>query len=187
MPAGTWPPSASLISHLSGFYYTTPYDPGNGSRVLANAANWYLPLEIPTFRTYDRMAIEATVTGTTSSVRLGIYADRNGLPNALLLDAGLLAISAASALELAINKLLTPGLVWLCLVQQGAAANATVKATGGQAISPYVGGNGITGATQGNASGYVVNAGDAGALSDPANITLIGGGAGVPIVALRAA
>lgn len=91
----------------------------------------FTPMMLAVGRTADRIGIEVTVGGTASvSVhRIGIWADSNGVPGALLVDAGTVATDTFGMKEVTISQALAANTVyWLGVAQQGApATNATVR------------------------------------------------------------
>mgnify|MGYP000553028085 CR=1 FL=1 len=79
------------------------------------------PFWVHTTTTFDRIAINhaATSAGASSVCRLGIYNDSSGVPGTLLLDAGTVDLSTATAFKtITISQQLTPGLYWLAAVPQ---------------------------------------------------------------------
>ena len=91
---------------------------------------FYVPMPIPRSLTVDRIGIEVTSSATGSPVlRLGIYADDDGVPGALLVDAGTVDASSPGFKEATINQALTAGMVWLFCAQQGGTSNGAVRAT----------------------------------------------------------
>ena len=146
---------------VTGFWYggsgaNTSVAPGNG---IAR----YSPLFVPVTTTVDRIGIEVVTAGTTgtSKVRLGIYSDSNGLPGALVLDAGQANADVTGSREITINQSLARGIYWLVAVPQGSPATEPVlRAMSGW--SPFIG----TSSGSGAATGYT-QSGVTGAL--PAN------------------
>jgi hypothetical protein len=64
---------------------------------------------------FDRIAI-AVATVAAGNARLGIYADNNFKPGALVLDAGAVDTTDAGNKEITINQALQPGLYWLVVL-----------------------------------------------------------------------
>lgn len=85
--------------------------------------------------TLDRIMVEhAATTGAGETMRLGIYNDSGGRPGSLLLDAGTVDLSTATALKsITIAQVLTSGFYWLVAVHQGGAATALVRTFGNNA------------------------------------------------------
>ena len=88
----------------------------------------YVPIPVPRSLTIDRIGIEVTSSATGSpTVRLGVYADGNGVPGALILDAGTVDASTPGFKEIAISQALTAGLVWLACAQQGGTSTGVLR------------------------------------------------------------
>jgi len=82
-----------------------------------------MPFVVSKTITIDRIGMEITVAGTAASVvRMGIYADLNNVPNALVLDAGTIAGDSATVQSITINQTLTPGLYWLTYIHNSTAS-----------------------------------------------------------------
>jgi hypothetical protein len=116
--------SASLIPMLpmvSGRYYRS-YSVSTASTVQPINRTYLTLLYVPSSTNFDRIAVR---TGTgwsgTGSIRLGIYADNNGIPETLVLDAGLVSANASStAFQITINQTLSAGFYWLAVNTQTA-------------------------------------------------------------------
>lgn len=137
-----------------------------------------VPVLVQGRRTFDQIACEVSTAGGAGGLtRLGIYeADANGLPWSLILDAGTVANTTTGAKTLVINQTLGPGLYWLAIVNQTAAA--TYRAiSASQIIVPAT--------SLGNNSG--VGYSHSGAVSGglPAAFTYSAVVTGAPRVALR--
>jgi hypothetical protein len=107
----------ALLDPISGSYYRTPV--GNSVATGTNAASanitYYTAIQFSKAVTLDRIAINTTFTGFsgTASVRLGIFANTNGKPGALILDAGTVApITNAASYAITINQSLDAGVYW---------------------------------------------------------------------------
>jgi hypothetical protein len=79
--------------------------------------------------TLDRLYVNHDASATASElVRIGIYYDNNGRPGALLLDAGTIDLSTATAVKsITISQPITTGRWWIMSVRQGPTNTATVK------------------------------------------------------------
>lgn len=79
------------------------------------------PLFLPATMTFDRIALNVTVSGGAGKlIRLGIYQDNgSNAPSALTLDAGTIAADSVSFQAITINQQLTPGLWWLVAITDG--------------------------------------------------------------------
>jgi len=92
--------------------------------IVAHQTTYYQPIYISKTTTFDRIALhtQADFIGSTT-VRMGIYNDSDGLPTTVLLDAGTVSPSATNTnYQITISQSLSPGLYWLALCQQGTAA-----------------------------------------------------------------
>lgn len=69
--------------------------------------------------TLAAIGIEVTTAVAATTVRLGIYADNNGMPGAVILDAGTVSAAATGWQETATSQTLAPGVYWLAAVGQG--------------------------------------------------------------------
>ena len=115
-PAVTPALLAFSTPHYSGRYYRTIATQAASSISYATAnQSRYSPFLIPTPTTYDRIALTTgTAFSGTASVRLGIFSDSSGKPGELVLDAGLIAPTAASTIyEITISRTLPAGFYWL--------------------------------------------------------------------------
>lgn len=109
----------------SGFYTTWggANVPGE-SGAIADGVLYFLRFPVNRACTLDRIGLEITVAAASSVVRLGIYGDTNGAPGTLILDAGTIDSTGTGFKEITISQAITPGVIWLCAVPQGA---STVK------------------------------------------------------------
>jgi len=103
-------------SRISGVYYRANAPAAVTARSFQTTDQTrYAPILIPATTTLDRIGIRSSSTFVgTASVRLGIYSDLNGLPNTVVLDAGLISPNAANTnYEITINQSLSAGFYWL--------------------------------------------------------------------------
>ncbi len=86
--------SAVLIpKHAAGYYYGGPWVADSTVTQVLTANRLYsCSYVVPSTGTYDRIAVSVLALGG-SNLRLGIYADNNGLPGSLILDAGVVAVN----------------------------------------------------------------------------------------------
>mgnify|MGYP002737179692 CR=1 FL=1 len=129
-----------------------------------------LPFFVPNGRSIDRIAVNVSTAGGTGSViRLGIYADSNGVPGSLILDAGTIDSSSTGTKEITISATkLTGGRVWLAACQQGAAATSATLRAVNQISFPYTGPSSGGGLDSANYFGYLRSS-VTGALPNPFN------------------
>ena len=108
----------------SGLYYKTNLGITNNTTQGYNAqATYYQPMFIPTSTTFDRMAfISGSNFSGTGTVRMGLYADNNGVPGNLILDAGTVSVTAAATTyQITINQTIPAGVFWTAWNRQVAA------------------------------------------------------------------
>jgi hypothetical protein len=122
------PPHPGIRSGTN--YYISPTAaPSTGTSVaLANTA-YYQPFILPGIGV-DRIGIETTAGA--GNARLGIYSNTNGLPDQLILDAGILDVSgiAVNEISLASTAYLPNAWVWGCIIYSG-----TPTVRGGAAVA----------------------------------------------------
>jgi hypothetical protein len=97
--------------------------PGVSSAIPAST-NVFLRFPVSRACTLDRIGLEITTLGAASVVRLGIYAETNGKPAALILDAGTIDATGTGLKEITISQAITAGVVWLCAAAQGSSTVA---------------------------------------------------------------
>lgn len=142
-----------------------------GSPIIVAGNLDYIPIWVEEATTYIRIGIRVTGAGAGGTLaRLGIYEWSAGLPGALVLDAGTVAVDAAPAnVEIIIAEALTRGYYFLAFVSDG---TPTLQGLGvASAIKTPVAGLAVTaGATLDLVIPRVAGrAGDvAGGLADPA-------------------
>lgn len=136
--------STVAIKPVSGYYYTwlqndlvsgTTYGASNGEVVAQ-------PFSIGTTATATRIAVNVQSAGPAGSIiRLGIYSNdaTTDKPNALLLDAGTVAVSTTGWKAITISQALTAGTYWLAAIQ--------VAGTSGGGFDPVTTGYSFTGQT----------------------------------------
>lgn len=94
-----------------GFYIAVP----SGPSVASNAGGWRGVAPFWVDREIHLTRIGITVTSgadTGRTVRLGLYADSNGRPGEVVVDAGTVDASTTGYKELVIDVTLTPGRYW---------------------------------------------------------------------------
>jgi hypothetical protein len=127
-------------------------------------------LSIPTTITVDRIAVNIQAAGSAGAVvRLGIYESNNGVPGALILDAGTVDATSTGTKTITISQTLAAGYYYLAAVGQGQGSQVTGNAySASQQIVPIDGtfhvGNGLVSYTK---------SGVTGALPDPLNPNMI--------------
>jgi hypothetical protein len=152
----------ALLNPISGSYYRTPISTTNITGTTAATVNttYYTPIQFSQAVTVDRIGI-VTTTGFsgTASVRLGIFANTNGRPGNLILDAGTVAPSASgTAYTITISQSLAAGVYWVAMNSITAAStnsfyyipnqNASFNVLFGGAIGTGITNGGVTTFTQ---------------------------------------
>jgi hypothetical protein len=119
-------------------FLTSTVIPGEmlaGTRLLSANTLYYIPFPCMRTTTFDRIQSYCGASG--HSIRMGIYeSGSDGLPGALLLDAGAATAPVAStALTITISQALVGGtLYWLGLVSDSAATVVKCSPIGSQAF-----------------------------------------------------
>jgi hypothetical protein len=118
----------STMKLVSGVYYRQPTPSSGSITTLGTGSNRFTCIYVPSTTSFDRLAIRSgTSFSGTQTMRLGIYADTDGKPSTVILDAGTVSVSAANTnYEITISQSLNAGYYWLCMCTQGTApATAT--------------------------------------------------------------
>jgi hypothetical protein len=141
----TWITNTNVIpatAPISGSYYLSPGSSVGGSTAVVNTT-YYLPILVPVTTTFDRIAcMSFTSFSGTASVRLGIYNNSNGAPGTVLLDAGTVAITAASTMSaITISQSLSPGIYFMAANTVTAATTNTFYRYSNSAGNPLLGAN----------------------------------------------
>lgn len=166
-----------IPSHRSGEYYGSQLEASTQTSPVSANQLYGNPIVVPATATYDRIACY-TSSGAAGNVRQGIYQDNGGIPGALVLDAGAMAVGATSNVITISQSLSGPAKYWLACVFS---AGPTMYLWNGSAFigsaNPWAGFSPVTGAQR--AFTYA-------ALPDPFTPTA-GGAAATPVMSLRAA
>jgi hypothetical protein len=119
------------VTQTSGRYYSS-YGGPSTPFALTQDIEYAVPFIATSDATYDRMVANVTTGGAGGSVlRFGIYADANGCPGNLVLDAGTVASTGTGAASVTISQALTVGTwYWLSVAPQVAAAPSLTVLTG---------------------------------------------------------
>ena len=99
----------------------------------------YQPIYVPATRTYDAIGCRVAVAGGVSSLaRLGIYHFRAGAPDALVLDAGTVAVDSTGDKEIILGTPVTlrRALYFLALISDGSPQIFALTAS--DALAPVV-------------------------------------------------
>ena len=130
---------APITSFRSGLYYTTPGAGVVGSVGFSVNDTILIPFPVGRAATFNAIGVHTSAAGTATAVaRLGIWTDNgSAYPDALVLDAGTVAVDTAAAdKEIAISQLLAPGLYWLSCSLQVATPPAMYAFAGGNGGGP---------------------------------------------------
>jgi hypothetical protein len=128
-----------LNKMVSGRYYGFQHIGGPLGVTNTNANNRMIaqPFYVEKTVTFDRYAIEVTTAVASSSIKLLIYSDSNGLPNSLVLNAGTVDSSTTGTKELTISQSLTGGQVyWLVLVSNSNPQVRAINTANAMLIAP---------------------------------------------------
>lgn len=166
------PLPATATKYVSGQWY----GPSGGTVSTATRPNGFMtciPFRVDRTLAITAMGIEVTGTpGNAGAVlRLGIYADNNGQPGALSLDAGTVTADTAATKTVAASFTFAPGWWWLAACAQNAATTqpTTRMFVPGNILdgSPRTASGGFTGC------GWINGAAGQAALPNPAAVTTI--------------
>lgn len=170
----------------SGYYYwlgpnNTPTAATTGTGTLR-----LCPVVIPKAVTVTRIVGEVTIAGDAGSkVRYGIYADDgNGLPGALVLDAGTILGDSVAVQEITVSQALPAGVYWVGGVAQiVTTTQPTIKIInqGSQMFTPL----GTSTPTAGSVAAAVTMSGVTGAL--PANYSFTSFAGNAPRLGIKVA
>ena len=128
--------------------FTTYYLPAtsiSSTTTSAIAANtlYFLPHNLPG-GLVDRIGIEVT-SGSAGAARLGIYANENGAPGALILDCGTVDTTGIAIVEATFTAIRLPEWVWAAVVSD---ATPTLR-VGAQTASNIIGATTPSGTARG--------------------------------------
>jgi hypothetical protein len=170
------PSSSILLPRAAIGEYVAPGLVSLAGANLTNGLCYLVPLIVPASMSFDRLEVSVTGAATTGTVRLGLYADSNGDPGALIVDAGTTTpdISTTGAKISTITQTLAAGLYWAA-VQPEFTGTAGFW-VGSSILFPIGSGNPLP-----NKSCRTVSR--TGAL--PGTITATGLAASAPVVGLR--
>lgn len=116
-----------VLKQQSGTYRRTASQQ-DSSQSVSNNRIYYTPIFVDSTTSFDRLAMRTGTTFSgTSTVRLGIFANSDGLPSTLILDAGTVTATAATTIyQITISQSLDTGFYWLAFAQQGTAPTTAV-------------------------------------------------------------
>lgn len=156
---------------VSGLTYSAVGNMGTqGITIPTLNTTTYNPTFVVSTTTYDRISIRSNLVTSTIIVRLGIYSDTNGKPDALVLDAGTVTVNASSTIfNITISQSLFPARYYLAACAQVNSIGSTnmyftSSATADQGFQVFgapaeVGSNPLIGWTQTGVTGAFTTAG----------------------------
>ncbi len=115
---GSWLPTVPAFNHpgyQAGRYYTMPSFGAAGLLGSLNNVLYAMPIYIGRDITIQKLAAQNTTGTAGSTVRLGIYANANGIPGALIKDFGTASVAAAGFQTIAGVQAIKAGWYWLAL------------------------------------------------------------------------
>jgi hypothetical protein len=170
--SGTYPdPNIPTFPYLAtGRYYALDSYYGSTSGQVMTVNTMYVyPVIIYRTTSFDRISFQCSVGGGSGSVvRLGVYADNNGLPDALIADWDTVVSTGTTVVEATIAWSPTPGIYWIAGVAQ-VGTQPTAHAVINAATSYLVGHTSPD--TNFQHAMYVCQTNVSGALPDPASVT----------------
>jgi hypothetical protein len=83
---------------------------------------WGRPITISKTTTFTRIGARVKTLGASSAARLGIYEFANGVPGALVLDAGIIDATSTGIKEITISQELQAGVYFICICPNNATA-----------------------------------------------------------------
>lgn len=135
---------------------------------------------VPDRATYTRIGFTLGTGITSCTARLGLYADSDGMPGDLILDAGTITCEPGDAgtREITISQEMFPGLYWICIQPEGGASDPAITWASVNAWSII----GMSGPTTHDSCALVANTG---ALPASFGAGSLGGGGFAPFLWLR--
>jgi len=117
-----------MVSPTTNRYYTVAAIHSLGDAATVRGFAIAAPFISPGRIAYNRIGCQLITGVASGTARLGVYADANGMPGDLILDAGTVAITAGSEgnREITINLPLEAGAYWLAINVEGG-ADPTLK------------------------------------------------------------
>lgn len=113
--------SSDLAAPVAG-QYASPTRASTATAVKADGNQFFTWLGLAGPAQLDRIGVEVVSGAAGGLVRLGLYADDDGMPGALLVDAGTVACDDAGVMLATIDQAVSAPGVWLSAVRQGAPA-----------------------------------------------------------------
>ena len=128
-------PGHGILNHgqdalPAGRYISNSLAQASTSQAYTKDNLWFAPFVPPFDMTIDRLSVEVVSSGTASATgRLGIYAVTGGVPAALVLDAGTIAVDSNGVKEITLSptQALVGGKNYALAWFHGSAANVTMR------------------------------------------------------------
>ena len=116
-------PALPTDGYTCGVFNTHVVHTTAASAVLTDTSIWAVPMVIGRTLVIKAMAVVVETLDAGNFARLGLYYDLNGLPGALLVDAGTVALDATGFVATSnfTNREIPPGLYWGAVVSDSAA------------------------------------------------------------------
>jgi hypothetical protein len=115
---GAWAVPVAMFQYPTGRWFTVP-NVGSMTDFTITANRLYThPFIITQKQTADRIGVLVSGVIAGKKCRLGIYADSNGMPGALVVDAGEESVAVAGIYPVTIAQVLPPGRYWLAVVSE---------------------------------------------------------------------
>lgn len=126
-----------------GRYYSSPLGGAVVSNGLGGAGAldtiWAIPVLFTHDITWTRIGIGVDTLDASGNARLGIYADSNGYPGALVLDAGQVSCAVADEVEATISRALSANTwYWLAIAFDGSDALISGVTTVDSPLATYI-------------------------------------------------
>ena len=115
-------PIGQIVTSLpgsTGRYYDSRISTSYTTFTLVANTLYAVPFLAERTTTYTTIALEVSTLASSKSVRLGIYTDGGGVPNALILDAGTVSTTTTGAKTISISQVLSANWYWLAAVSDG--------------------------------------------------------------------
>jgi len=104
---------------VTGRYYGSPKQGQVGTRALTADRIYHVLIPVPEAITITRIGVDVTTAAASTIIRLGIYTvGTDGLPDALVLDAGTVDSSSTGFKEITVSQALQ-GQYYFCAVSDG--------------------------------------------------------------------
>lgn len=117
-------PPVCPLGRISGKYYSAGIGTPSGTSGTTTLNTLHaVPFYVGDTCEFDRISVNALNTAS-SLMRLGIYADDNGKPGALIVDAGQISTAVSGMVDATISVKLS-GLVWVATVPQSVAGSVS--------------------------------------------------------------